>query len=491
MDRAVFRGHGDEEWKLHSGAVRRLKEKHGDQILEDKEKLQELLDEYHKKYLIRPMQVIDGQEMSDIQRLSILQHQRAATGFLDFTENALVVLWFACIEKPTENGAVLVLDIGDPGFATNGRAVEKPFDTVRPVVFYEPDRTLSPRIVAQQSVFVICDPSLQSPRLKFVPVPRGAKKEIQTYLRGLGISEAWLFGDVPGLAAANEQDKPLSPEVQLTPNQYRSRGNRAYQQAQYEAALEAYESYVAALPDIAEPYCLQGDALAALRRSPEAIEAYTKAIENMDRPAQLAEGVVLTQESVSNEMLQAIYYNRGNAHAANGDHRSAIQDFSTALELSNEREAPLLYNRGNSKYMLQRFPEAHTDFEVAWLANLRSDAALAMGNCKVLMEEFDEGMSRYFDGSARPPESAADSCKANGALLAVLVKEIKGHDYEIEQQGFTLTILADREPASFSFTGNPGNTGNVPSGLRTAHGGKAYPGARGFVVRIVRRPTEP
>ena len=76
------------------------------------------------------------------------------------------------------------------------------------------------------------------------------------------------------------------------------------------------------------------DALAALGRFREAIEAYTKAIENIDRPAQLAEGLVLTQESVSNEMLQAIYYNRGNAHAANGDHRSAIQDFSTALELT-------------------------------------------------------------------------------------------------------------------------------------------------------------
>ena len=491
MDRAVFRGHGKATWKLHSGAVRRLKKKHGKQILKYKEELQELLDKYHKEHLIGPMQIIDGQEMSPIQRLSILQHQRAATGFLDFTENALVALWFACDEKPRKDGAVVILDIGDHEFATNGRAVADPFDTGRPAVFYEPDRSLSPRIVAQQSVFVICDPLLQSPHLKSVPVPREAKEEIQTYLRGLGMSEASLFGDVPGLAAANKHDTPLSPDVQFTPNQYRSRGNRAYQQAQYEAALEAYESYVAALPDVAEPYCLQGDALAALARFREAIEAYTKAIENMDRPAKLAEGVVLTPKSVSKEMLQVIYYNRGNAHAANGDHTSAIADFTEALEQSNERRAPLLYNRGNSKYALQRFPDAYEDFEAAWLETRRSDAALAMGNCKVLMGEIDEAMRRYYNGSDRPPESAAAGCKANIALLDPLLKEIQGHDYELKPQGFTLTIAADREPASYLCTGNTGNTGNIPSGLRTAQGGAGYPGARGFVVKIVRRPTEP
>ena len=205
--------------------------------------------------------------------------------------------------------------------------------------------------------------------------------------------------------------------------------------------------------DIAEPYCLQGDALAALGRFREAIEAYTRAIENIDRPAKLAEGVVLTRKSVTREMLQAIYYNRGNAHAANGDHPSAIQDFSTALELSNERKTPLLYNRGNSKYALQRFPEAYEDFEAAWLETRRSNAALAMGNCKVLMGEFDEAMHQYRNGSARPPESAAAGCKANVALLDPLFKEIQGHEYKIEPQGFTLTIVADREPASYLCTG--------------------------------------
>ena len=168
-----------------------------------------------------------------------------------------------------------------------------------------------------------------------------------------------------------------------------------------------------------------------------------------------------------------------------------LLDFTEALEQSNERRVPLLYNRGNSKYALQRFPEAYEDFEAAWLETRRSNAALAMGNCKVLMGEFGEAMHQYRNGSARPPESAAAGCKANVALLDPLFKEIQGHEYKIKPQGFTLTIVADREPASYLCTGNSGNTGNIPSGLRTAQGGAGYPGARGFVVKIVRRPTEP
>ena len=466
---------------------------HGDGILENKEKLQGSLEKYHKRELIWPMQIIDGQETSDIRRLSILQHQGAATGFLDFTENALVALWFACDEKPEKEGAVVILDIGKPGFATNGRAIPNPFELDRPVMFYEPDRSLSPRIVAQQSVFVICDPSIQSPHLKTVPVPKSAKTAIQNYLKGLGMSETRLFGDVSGLAAANQHDTPLPPkaEEQLEPGQYRSRGNRAYQQAQYEAALEAYESYVATLPDIAEPYCLQGDALAALGRYPDAIEAYTRAIENKDRPAKLAEGVVLAPERVGKEMWQAIYYNRGNAHAANGDHRSAIEDFSTALELTDKHKAALLYNRGNSKYMLQQFPEAYEDFESAWSESATSDAQLAMGNCKVLMREFDVGLERYFDGSSSSPQSYATACQGNARLLHRLLQELDGHEYEAQLRDFVLFIVADSEPATFTFKGNRGNTGNVPSGLRNAHGGKGYPGARGFVVKIVRQPKKP
>ena len=459
--------------------------------LKDKDKFQELRDEYHSKQLLVPMQIIDGKEMTEIQRLSVLQHQRAATGLLDFTENALIALWFACDEELQKDGAVFVLDIGDEAIASDGRMEDDPFHAKSPVVYYEPDRSLGARIIAQRSVFLICDSSFDSSDVPSVKVPKGAKRRVLKYLSQLGMSETWLFGDVPGLATANRVEKRLRPMKPLPPNQYRRRGIQAYRKERYEEALEEYELFGAAVPDIAEPFSLQGDVLSALGHFREAIEAYTTAIENMDRPAYVRKGAVVSRDTVSNRMFQAIFYNRGNAHAAVGDHPGAIADFSNALQQGDEHKAPLLYNRGNSKYALQKFPEAYEDFEAAWVESGQSSAALAMGNCKVLMGELDEGMRQYVDGSDKSPESSAAVCNSHGWLLSHIFERLNGIDYETKQKEFELTVVAECDPASAFFTGNQGNVGNIGSGAINTPGGEGFRGTRGFVVKIVRRPTEP
>ena len=155
MSRPAYRGQLDADWKLLSGAVDRLQKAYGDSVLDDQNRLRKLVSDYHRD-LISSMEVVDGERMSDLQRLSVLQHHGAATGLLDFTESALVALWFACEDAPDNDGKVFILDIGDHQVAANGRALsdEDLFGTER-VVYYEPDRSLGARIVAQQSVFVI------------------------------------------------------------------------------------------------------------------------------------------------------------------------------------------------------------------------------------------------------------------------------------------------------------------------------------------------
>ena len=77
-------------------------------------------------------------------------------------------------------------------------------------MYYEPDRSLGARIVAQQSVFVICNPPLIPDwRLRSVVVPKDAKERMTEFLARVGLSERVLFGDVPGLARANTRHKPL------------------------------------------------------------------------------------------------------------------------------------------------------------------------------------------------------------------------------------------------------------------------------------------
>ena len=238
MTRPVYRGQADADWEPESGAVRRLRDAYGEDLPVDE--IRNLVAEYHKEGLIVPMQVIDGANLSPLQRLSVLQHQGAATGLLDFTEYPLVALWFAC-SVPEKDARVFLLDVGDPQVARNGRALQDAFDAGQ-VVYYEPDRSLGARVVAQQSVFVICNPLIPKQHLKSVVVPKSSKNPLQDYLTRLGLSKTTLFGDIPGLAAANTARTPLQRTEPLTPEQHQDRGNRAYQAGRYDDALVDIQS---------------------------------------------------------------------------------------------------------------------------------------------------------------------------------------------------------------------------------------------------------
>ena len=487
MTRPAYRGQANVDWKLLSGAVHRLRKAYGDSVLADENGLRKLVADYHRG-LISSMEVIDGERISELQRLSVLQHQGAATGLLDFTESALVALWFACEGAPDKDGKVFILDIGNHQIAANGRTLtdEALFGTEQ-IVYYEPDRSLGARIVAQQSVFLICNPpQIPDGHLNSVVVPRTIKDDMKEYLEGLGLSERVLFGDIPGLARANTRHTPLQRTRRLAPEQYRDRGNQAYRAERFDDALAEYKSYAVALPAVAQPYCLIGDTLSALRRFQEATDAYTQAIERIDRPIDVGPRAIVHWETVGRFMLHSIYYNRGNAHAANGNHTRAVADFDSALEYGNELRRNVLYNRGNSKFGLERFLEAFDDFEAAWSEREGSDAALAMGNCKVITGEFTEGLLRFLDGiRVGKPEKLTASCRQNAKQLRRLLDALNGSDHDIRHEGHAVYVEAACNFATFPFVGNSGNVGNTPSGMVNAHGGKGYGGSLGFAVVIV------
>ena len=485
MSRPAYRGQAKaDSWKLRSGAVDRLAEAYGDHILDDESALRKLVSQYHGDLILR-MAVIDGEQMEDWQRLSILQHHGGATGLLDFTESPLAALWFACKDGPDEDGKVFILDIGDHQVAVNGRKLSKEdlFSTEQ-VVYYEPDRSLSSRIVAQQSLFVICNPpSVPDRHLKSVVVPKEIKDLLTEYLHGLGLSEENLFRDVPGLASVNARRRPLRPKLSLAPEQYRDFGNRAYQAARYEDALEHYRAFAEALPDVAQPHCLLGDTLSALQRFQEAIDAYTRAIETIARPIDLGPEVAVRSEAVGPYMLHTLYYNRGNAHAAMGNHTRAVSDYDSALEHGDQVRRNVLFNRGNSRYGLEDYEEAFGDFEAAWSEREGSDAAQAMGNCKVLIGEFEEALRRYSDGiRVGEPEDSAAHCRQHAGYLKRLLDALDGSDHEVRRVGGVVNVQTAGESAIFPFVGNRGNVGNTPSGMVNAPGGKGAAGVTGFAV---------
>ena len=359
-------------------------------------------------------------------------------------------------------------------------ASHRPGDTI---VYYEPDRSLGARIVAQKSVFVIGSPQISDSHFKSVIVPKRSKEKLRVYLERLGLSEAALFGDNPGLAAANTARTELRVTGLLSPEQHRDRGNQAYQAGRFDNALVEYVAYGEARPDVAQPNGLQGDTLAALGRFEEAKLAYSNAIQKLGKSVNLGRQVDTVPE-VAKMMARTLYYNRGNVRAASGDHGGALEDFNMALQQGFQPQQCVLFNRGNSKFALKRFDEAHQDFETVWLEQKGSASALAMGNCKVMVGAFGEALQQYLNGSATQPDASATHCRNNGEQVNQILRALDGNDYQVRAVGLDVFVETEGASGHFPFAGNSGNTGNFPSGMVTAHGGKGYGGSAGFAVVI-------
>jgi len=184
-------------------------------------------------------------------------------------------------------------------------------------------------------------------------------------------------------------------------------------------------------------------------------------------------------------MSRALHYNRGNVHVATGDHGGAVKDFDTALQHGYKPKIDVLCKRGNSKFALEIFKKAHEDFKAAWFEQRRSDAALAMGNCKVMIGAFEEALQRYVSGSVVEPESSDAHCRQNAEQVQHLLSTLQGSDYRVRREQSIVFVETAGTRGNFRFAGNRGNTGNVPSGMISASGGKGYGGLEGFTVIIV------
>ena len=219
MERPVFRGQADAIWTLESGAIRRLVKEYGKDFMYWRKKKQDKLAKYHKEKLILPMEEIDGKNTPDFERLSILQHLGAATGFIDFTTCLDVALWFACKDSPYTDGKIIILDIGNNKICKNAKNIEhieNCADEEHIFLYYEPNPELGARIRSQKNVFVYSNVyfiidynKLSEDYFTEVTICSNSKKYILEQLERNDITETELFKDVPGLAMINSVNKPL------------------------------------------------------------------------------------------------------------------------------------------------------------------------------------------------------------------------------------------------------------------------------------------
>ncbi len=442
-----------------------------------------------------------------MQLLAKLQHFGAATGLIDFTWDPLVALWFAsesCLDKEGNetDGKVFAVNLGDAlGFqnlssdqeALSAEEILSPSNSLEKQLFWEAmfrgDAT--PRVIRQQSVFVIGRPIVPESVVTSVKILASDKEEILKELEDVhNINRQTLFTDLQGFSSANGPNSSLASLED--PVNYLFQGRLYARQKDFLNATQSLERCIELDGEACEPYILRGNAWTELGNYANADQDFNLAIRYKDR-------YFLSWKQEAMRVLNPVlfwplFYNRGNSRNALGDFKGAQEDYDKAIHLSSELDRPislLFFNRGNTNFMLDEFDDAVEDFGIAREAGIEG-ALFNKGNALIMSGRFEEALLVY--ERATEQQDNDSSYLGNLKWAKYILDAIGGSNHEVkgpyisDDTGLKTidvsfeTAQRDRGIESLVFKGNVGNCGNV--GIGGAPTTKGYPGMMGFVVRI-------
>ena len=208
----LYRGQENEEWQVNSSAYRRLERLYDS----PSDALRYLWQGYLKQIVdeIKLKYPSTYRDLFDLECMAHLQHNKVATGLIDFTLSPLVALWFACAVENI-NGKVIVLE-DDSGkiediqtVKTLRRNLEEFFDVDQEQWYrWAPildSRTVdTERMTMQQSVFLFGFPEMNEEMItQEIIIPAEHKEKVRTELAKMGISEETLFSDLLGFFERN------------------------------------------------------------------------------------------------------------------------------------------------------------------------------------------------------------------------------------------------------------------------------------------------
>ena len=228
----LYRGQRNAEWQVNSSAYRRLEisvsPSERASVTEqasvtEYNRLSDVLRSPHRDYLLQIVNEIQlkypstYRDLHPLECMAHLQHNKVATGLIDFTFSPLVALWFACNKEDDEdtNGKVIVLE-------NDSRKIEE-ITTMEKLecnleVFFDVDRaqwylwapTLdsrkvdTERMTMQQSVFLFGLPEIDREMItQEIIIPAEHKESLRTGLVKMGISDKTLFADLLGFFERN------------------------------------------------------------------------------------------------------------------------------------------------------------------------------------------------------------------------------------------------------------------------------------------------
>ena len=220
----LYRGQEDETWRVTSSAYRRLVSSSED-LGREADLPPYSLRHLYQNYLL---EIIDEiklrypstyRDLSPLECMGHLQHNRVATGLIDFTFSPLVALWFACTNENI-NGKIIVLEndsekieeITTIGQLQQNLEVFFPVDQEKWCLWsptLDSQVVETQRMIIQQSVFLFGLLEVDSEMIaQEIIIHSDAKVNIRTALEKMGISEKTLFSDLLGFFERNSTAQP-------------------------------------------------------------------------------------------------------------------------------------------------------------------------------------------------------------------------------------------------------------------------------------------
>ena len=219
--------------------------------------------EYHNNLIKDAKSYRYDDKLNDTELLLELQHYGAATGLIDFSEDMLIALWFAC-DNNDEYGSLFFLDVWNDKFKHIDIQNEPDtlFKEQETLFFIKTNFKSNNRIFAQKGVAIFGYQDInQGYDLDNIIIDKDDKSKIREELKKyFAIEEKTLFQDIYGFAQVN------NPQHKLTVKSGDDYFKEAYEEKDLDNQIKLYKKAIRKNPNYDSAYYNMGTAYSKLKQ---------------------------------------------------------------------------------------------------------------------------------------------------------------------------------------------------------------------------------